>query len=53
MKRVYPAARLVADGPRYRWTRGTRGYVFDFSGGPLGEIVAGQKRALLTDEYCG
>jgi hypothetical protein len=53
MRRLYPASRLVADGPRYRWTRGTRGYVFDFSDGALSEIVAGQKRALLTDEYCG
>lgn len=53
MKRVYPASRKIGRGLRYRWTRGTRGYVFDFSDGPLSEIVAGQKRALLTDEYCG
>jgi hypothetical protein len=53
MKRVYAAARKVADGPRYRWTRGTRGYIFDFSDGPLTEIVAGQKSALLSEEYCG
>jgi hypothetical protein len=53
MKRLYPKSRRVGGGPRYRWTRGTRGYVWNFSEGPLTQIVAGYKSALLTDEFCG
>jgi hypothetical protein len=53
LRRLYPAARIIDRTPRYRWTRNFRGYIFDFSSGPLTSIVAGYKSQLLNEEFCG
>jgi hypothetical protein len=52
MRQLYPAARSISGTARYKWTRKYRGYLFDFSNGPLSTIIAGYKSQLLNEEFC-